>query len=44
MENSSRDTWVEVPPLPLNVAKGKGLNVPLTPTRVVVKGKVTCVL
>ena len=37
-KNSSRDTWVEVPPLPLNVAKGKGLKIPLTPTRVVVKG------
>ena len=29
--------------LPLNVAKGKDLKIPLTPTRVVVKGGVTCV-
>ena len=36
--NTSRDTWVEVATLPLNVAKGKGLKIPLTPTRVVVKG------
>ena len=43
MKNSSRDTWVEVPPLPLNVAKEKGLKIPLTPTRVLVKGRVTCV-
>ena len=35
--NSSRNTWVEVVPLPPNVAKGKGLKIPLTPTRVVVK-------
>ena len=41
--NFSRDTWVEVPTLPLNVANGKGLKIPLTPTRVVVKGGVTCV-
>ena len=42
-KNSSRDTWAEVAPLPLNVAKGKGLKIPLAPTRVVVKGGVTCV-
>ena len=35
--NSSRSTWVEVEPLPPNVAKGKGLKIPLTPTREVVK-------
>ena len=35
-EYSSRDTWVEVPLLPLNVAKEKGLKFSLTPTRVVV--------
>ena len=36
--NSSRDSWVEVAPLPLNAAKGKSLKIPLTPTRMVVKG------
>ena len=43
MENSSRSTWVEVVPLPPNVAKGKGLKIPLTPTREVVRGGVTYV-
>ena len=41
--NSSRNTWVEVVPLPQNVAKGKGLKIPLTPTREVVRDGVTCV-
>ena len=41
--NSSRSTWVEAVPLPPNVAKGKGLKIPLTPTREVVKGGVTYV-
>ena len=41
--NSSRSTWVEVVPLPPNVAKGKGLKIPLTPTKEVVKGGVTYV-
>ena len=41
--NSSTDTWVEVPLLPLNLAKAKGLKIPLTPTRVVVKGGLTYV-
>ena len=40
---SSRSTWVEVVPLPPSVAKGKGLKIPLTPTRVVVKEGITCV-
>ena len=39
---SSKSTWVEVP-LPPNVAKGKGLKIPLTPTREVVKAGVTYV-
>ena len=39
--NSSRSTWVEVIPLPRNVGKGKGLIIPLTPTREVVKEEVT---
>ena len=37
-----KDTWVEVPLLPLNVAKEKGLKFSLTPTRVVVNEGVTC--
>ena len=37
-KNSSKDTWVEVLPLPLNVAKEKGPKLPLTP-----RGEVTCV-
>ena len=41
--NSSRSTWVEVVPQPPNVAKGKGLKIPLTPTREVVKEGVTYV-
>ena len=41
--NSSRSTWVEGVTLPSNVAKGKGLKVPLTPTREVVKEGVTYV-
>ena len=41
--NFSRSTWVEVVPLPPNVAKGKGLKIPLTPTREVVKEGVTYV-
>ena len=41
--NSSRSTWVGVVPLRPNVAKGKGLKIPLTPTREVVKGGVTYV-
>ena len=41
--NFSRNTWVAVVPLPPNVAKGKDLKIPLTPTRVVVKEGVTCV-
>ena len=41
--NSSSSIWVEVVPLPLNVAKGKGLKIPLTPTREVVRGGVTYV-
>ena len=41
--NSSRSIWVEVVPLPPNVAKGKGLKFPVTPTREVVKGGVTYV-
>ena len=36
-------TWVEVVPLPPNVAKPKGLKIPLTPTREVVKEGVTYV-
>ena len=40
-KHSSRDTLVEIPPLPLNVAREKSLKTPLTPTRVVVKGGVT---
>ena len=36
-KSSSRHTWVLVPPLPLNVAKEKGLKVQPTPTRVVVE-------
>ena len=41
--NSSRSIWVEVVPLPPNSAKGKGLQVPLTPTREEVRGGVTYV-
>ena len=41
--NSSRSIWVQVVPLPANVAKGKGLKIPLTPTREVVRGGVTYV-
>ena len=41
--NFSRNTWVEVVPLPPKVAERKGLKIPLTPTRVVVKEGVTCV-
>ena len=41
--NFSRNTWVEVVPLPPNVAKGKDLKISLTPTMVVVKEGVTCV-
>ena len=33
----SKNTWVELAPLPPSVAKGKGLKIPVTPTRVVVK-------
>ena len=41
--NSSTSTWVEVVPLPANVAKGKGLKIALTPTKKVVKEGVTYV-
>ena len=41
--NSSRSIWDEVVPLPPNVAKGKDIKIPLTPTREVVKGGVTYV-
>ena len=41
--NSLGSTWVEVVALPLNVAKEKGLKIPLTPTREVVKEGVTYV-
>ena len=41
--NSSSSIWDEVVPLPLNVAKGKGLKIPLTLTREVVRGGVTYV-
>ena len=41
--NSSRSIWVEGVTLPPNVAKGKGLKIPLTPTRELVKGGVTYV-
>ena len=42
--NFSRNTWVGVVvPLPPKSAKGKGLKIPLTPTRVVVKEGVTSV-
>ena len=41
--NSSRSIWVEVVLLPPNVAKGKGLKIPLTRTREVVEGGVTYV-
>ena len=40
---SSRSTWVEVVPLPPNVAKEKGLKIKLTQTREVVKEGVTYV-
>ena len=40
---SSRSIWVEVVPLPPNVAKVKGPKIQLTPTREVVKGGVTYV-
>ena len=40
---SSRSTWVEMVPLLPNVAKGKGLKIPLMPTREVVKEGVTYV-
>ena len=43
MENSSRSTWVEEVTLPPNVAKRKGLKIPLTLTREVVKEGVTYV-
>ena len=41
--NSSRSIWVQVVPLPPKVAKRKGLKIPLTPTREVVRGGVTYV-
>ena len=41
--NSSRSTWVKVVPLPPNVAMGKGVEIPLTPIREVVKERVTYV-
>ena len=40
---SSRSTWVEMVPLPPDVAKGKSLKIPLTPPREVVKEGVTYV-
>ena len=40
---SSRSTPVEMVPLPPNLAKGKGLKIPLPPTREVVKEEVTYV-
>ena len=39
--DSSRDTLVEVASLPLNVVKGKGPKIPLTPTGVVLKSGAT---
>ena len=41
--NSSGSTWVEGVTLPPNVAKGKGLKIPLTPTREVLSEGVTYV-
>ena len=43
LRNSSRSTWIEGVTLPPNVAKGKGLKIPLTPTREAVKEGVTYV-
>ena len=39
--NSSRSTWVKEVTQPPNVAKGKGLKIPLTPTSEVVNKGVT---
>ena len=43
MEKFLKSIWVEVVPLPPNVAKGKGPKIPLTPTGEVVRGGVTYV-
>ena len=43
MEKFPRSIWDELVPLPPNVAKGKGIKIPLTPTKEVVKGGVTYV-
>ena len=41
--NSSRSTWIEVVPLPPNMARGKGLRIPPRPTGEVVKEEVNYV-
>ena len=43
MEKFLKKHLGQVVPLPPNVAKGKGLKIPLTPTREVLKGGVTYV-